>query len=85
MRAYLALVLLALAGSARSAYRLQERFAWRSMDYAYPDDFSRQQALLSRQFVPENNLPVGIEVWGNKLFVSVPRWREGENFNLFCQ
>ncbi|XP_049808262.1 protein yellow-like [Schistocerca nitens] len=57
--------------------KLVERFAWRQLDFAYPDAQSRQNALRTGDFIPENNLPVGIEVWGDKLFVTVPRWRQG--------
>lgn len=57
---------------------LLERFAWKKMDFAYPDERSRQLAIETGEYVPENSLPVGIEVWRNKLFVTVPRWRDGE-------
>jgi len=60
------------------ASKLTERFNWRSLDYAFPDEKTRQIALQTGGFVPENNLPVGIEVWGDKLFVTVPRWRNGK-------
>lgn len=73
----IALVFMASFDGTQSASKLRERFSWRSVDYAYPDDFTRQQAMLAGAFIPENNLPVGIEVWGNKIFVSVPRWRDG--------
>uniref|UniRef100_A0A6M2DZL1 Protein yellow n=1 Tax=Xenopsylla cheopis TaxID=163159 RepID=A0A6M2DZL1_XENCH len=56
---------------------LRERFSWRSLDFAYPGNEERQRALRSGQFIPENALPVGIETWGDKMFVTVPRWREG--------
>lgn len=57
---------------------LWERFTWRTMDFAYPDQRSRQLAIASGEYVPENSLPVGIEIWKNKLFITVPRWRNGE-------
>jgi len=56
---------------------LTQRFAWRAMDYAFPSEAARMQAILTGTYVPENNLPVGIEIWRNKLFVSVPRWSSG--------
>lgn len=30
-----------------------------------------------RNFIPQNNLPLGIEVWRDRLFVSMPRWKQG--------
>ncbi|XP_070151673.1 yellow-y [Polyergus mexicanus] len=56
---------------------LWERFTWKTMDFAYPDRRSRNLAIASGEYVPENSLPVGIEIWRNKLFVTVPRWRDG--------
>ncbi|XP_066995354.2 protein yellow [Anabrus simplex] len=63
--------------SVESAQKLLERFNWRAMDFAYPDEGSRLRAMRTGEFIPENNLPVGIEIWGDKLFISVPRWRQG--------
>ncbi|XP_043267831.1 protein yellow-like [Venturia canescens] len=54
-----------------------ERFSWRVLDWAYPDEASRQAAIESGDFVPENSIPVGLEVWRNKLFIGVPRWNNG--------
>ncbi|XP_014208506.1 protein yellow-like [Copidosoma floridanum] len=56
---------------------LLERFAWRILDWNYPSEISRQQALASGDFQPENALPVGVEIWRDKLFVTVPRWKNG--------
>lgn len=57
---------------------LLEKFTWKKMDFAYPDERSRQLAIARGEYVPENSLPVGIEIWRNKLFVTIPRWRDGE-------
>lgn len=72
------LVLLAVVSSATAAVKLQEMFSWNVMDWNYPDPYSRQQAIQSGALVQENALPVGIERWRNKLFVSVPRWKAGK-------
>jgi hypothetical protein len=58
-------------------------FQWRALDFEYPSEEIRQYAKFTKDFVPENNLPVGIEVWRNKLFVTVPRWEDGEFVYLF--
>lgn len=57
---------------------LLEKFAWKTMDFAYPDESSKQLAMTTGEFIPENSLPVGIEIWKNKLFITIPRWRDGE-------
>ncbi|XP_043267940.1 protein yellow-like [Venturia canescens] len=56
---------------------LLERFAWKDLDWAYPDEGSRQAAIENNDFIPESALPIGIEVWRNKLFIGVPRWTDG--------
>lgn len=50
------------------------------MDYTFSSDEHKSYALERGEFVPENNLPVGIEVYKNKLFVTVPRWNNGKGF-----
>lgn len=56
---------------------LVERFAWKSMDFEFGEEWVKEAARSQKVFVPENNLPVGIEPWQEKLFITVPRWREG--------
>ncbi|XP_017784644.1 PREDICTED: protein yellow [Nicrophorus vespilloides] len=60
-----------------ATFKMQEVFRWKQMDYAFADEGKRNEALFNKRFIPENNLPVGIEIWNDKLFVSVPRWRAG--------
>lgn len=57
--------------------KLQEVFNWRQLDFQFPSIQMKQRALADGTYVPTNALPVGIEHWGNKLFVSVPRWKDG--------
>jgi hypothetical protein len=57
--------------------KLEEVFHWNLVDFDYPDDISRNESIESKQFIPENNLPLGLEVWKDKLFVTVPRWKSG--------
>lgn len=74
------LLLLALITLTSGAVKLQERFNWRQLDWVFPNPQIRERAIASGDFIPTNGLPVGIERWQNKLFVSVPRWRNGEYF-----
>lgn len=59
---------------------LLERFSWKQLDWQYPDEITRNEALASGEYQPQNGLPVGIEIWKNKLFVTVPRWKVGQFF-----
>lgn len=33
--------------------------------------------LVHRDFIPQNNLPLGIAIWRDRLFVTMPRWKDG--------
>jgi hypothetical protein len=72
-----AFALVLLAGCASSTVKLQERYNWRQLDWVFPNQQTRDRAIASGDFIPTNGLPVGIERWQNKLFVTVPRWRNG--------
>jgi hypothetical protein len=56
---------------------LEVIFEWKELDFAYPNSRARQEAVESQSFIPSNNVPVGLEVWNNKLFITVPRWKRG--------
>jgi hypothetical protein len=57
-------------------------FEWKELDFAYPNSSARQAAVKSRSFIPSHNVPVGLEVWKNKLFITVPRWKPGVSASL---
>ncbi|XP_066145864.1 protein yellow-like [Euwallacea fornicatus] len=57
--------------------KLQKHFEWNILDFQYPDARTKFNSLVTGKLKPENALPVGIEVWKDKVFVTVPRWREG--------
>jgi hypothetical protein len=56
---------------------LKELYWWRTLDYEYDSEATRNRSIEVGEFIPENNVPFGVEVWGNKLFVTVPRRRPG--------
>lgn len=70
-----------MLASSVALQKLAEVYSWSALDYTFSSDEHRTYALERGEFVPENNLPVGIEVHKNKLFVTVPRWKNG---NLRC-
>lgn len=57
--------------------RLSIAYEWSQIDFAYPSDADRQAAIASGAFVPANVLPVGLEAYDGRLFVTLPRWRSG--------
>lgn len=56
---------------------LQEKFKWKQVEFNWPSQDVRQQWIQDKKYMPENNLPLGLEVWGNKLFLTIPRWKKG--------
>lgn len=67
-----------LFGINEAAFKLEERYSWSQLDFVFPSQAMKDVALASGTYIPTNALPVGIEHWGNKLFVTVPRWRDGK-------
>jgi hypothetical protein len=72
-----AVLLVAFIGISNAQLKLQERYNWRQLDWVFPSLAVRDRLIASGDYVPTNGLPVGIERWQNKLFVTVPRWRNG--------
>lgn len=62
-----------------ATHRLHERFVWSVIDYAFISEEEKSQAVATGRYIAANNMPLGIEVWKDKLFVSVPRWKPGSN------
>lgn len=52
-------------------------FEWRTIDFAYATPEQRAAAVRSGAFVPENNLPLGVDRWQDRVFVTLPRWKDG--------
>ncbi|XP_068153096.1 dopaminechrome tautomerase [Drosophila tropicalis] len=50
---------------------------WKYLDFEYPTFVRRQRAISNGEFVPKNNLPLGIDMYRNRLFITTPRWRDG--------
>lgn len=69
-------------GFANCAFKLQEKYSWTELDFQFPSPAAKRQAIASGDYIPRNALPVGVEHFRNKVFVTVPRWRDGE-FDFF--
>ncbi|XP_050293188.1 protein yellow-like [Anthonomus grandis grandis] len=68
------LVIWTLSFATSECSKLQKYFEWNILDFEYPtklNDMARGRIKL------ENALPVGIEFWHDKMFITVPRWKEG--------
>ncbi|KAI8115218.1 Protein yellow [Lucilia cuprina] len=57
--------------------KLEEKFHWKQLVFDWPSEEAEKAAIKSGEYVVENNLPLGLERWHNKLFITVPRWKAG--------
>lgn len=60
--------------SGTSTNNLREVHKWKLVDYAWPDNATRQ---LFPHYIQKNHIPLGIEVAGDKIFITIPRWIPG--------
>jgi hypothetical protein len=72
MKLILIVVLAALA-SRGEAKKLEEKYSWKELDFAWPSEEVKQEALKSGRYIESHNLPLGLEVWKDKMFITVPR------------
>jgi len=56
---------------------LRVAYQWKQIDFEYPNIDERQAAILNSTFISENVIPIGLEVYKNRLFVTLPRWKKG--------
>ena len=80
MKVKILLVLLTLWCSVYSK-KLEEKYAWKHLNFAWPTEQAMLNAIKSGKYIIENNLPLGLDLWKNKLFVTVPRF-ETFSYNL---
>ena len=66
-----------MLGQVVSNDNLRVAFQWKQIDFEFSDADARKQAIESKEFIPENVIPVGLEVYKNRLFITLPRWKTG--------
>nr|BDD85307.1 yellow-x2 protein [Ischnura senegalensis] len=57
--------------------QLEEVYAWKALDYAWPSQASKDRAIARGDYIPKNNAMVGVKIWGDRAYVAVPRWLPG--------
>ncbi|XP_014473983.1 PREDICTED: protein yellow-like [Dinoponera quadriceps] len=60
-------------------------YSWKQVEYELPNDTIRNKLIASGDYVPQNNIPLGLAIWRDKMFVTVTRWKKGvlANVNSF--
>lgn len=56
---------------------LRVAYQWKMLDFVYPSEIARLEAMQSRKFFPEHNVPTGLEVFEDRLFLAIPRMKRG--------
>ncbi|CAG9865465.1 unnamed protein product [Phyllotreta striolata] len=52
-------------------------FKWKQIDFHFPSTQAKLDATTSKNFIPEHNVPLGLEVHGDRIFITLPRWKQG--------
>ncbi|EDV33694.2 uncharacterized protein Dana_GF20006 [Drosophila ananassae] len=65
------------AQSSASESQLEIVNEWKYLDFVYPTFVDRQKAIQNGDFIPKNNVPLGIDYFPNRLFITTPRWKNG--------
>lgn len=56
------------------AKKLEEKYSWKELEFAWPSEEVKQEAIKSGKYIESHNLPLGLEVWNDKVFITVPRY-----------
>lgn len=56
---------------------LNVAYQWQQMDFEFDSNEQRENAIRSNEFIKENVIPVGLEVYKDRLFITLPRWKNG--------
>ena len=75
------LLLIAFACLANS-HEFETVYTWDVVDFNFPNQSYRDELCSSGNYIPENNMPLGLHVWEDKVFITVPRWKNGVVSNL---
>ena len=52
-------------------------YSWKQVDFQFPSEQNREELIASKEFIPSNNVIAGIKVYGENVFLTVPRWKSG--------
>lgn len=59
------------------ANKLQTIYQWQEIDFKYNNADDRQNAINNNAFIPQNVIPVAMEIAENRLFLTLPRLKPG--------
>nr|QHN70685.1 yellow-h3 [Limenitis arthemis astyanax] len=56
---------------------LETLYRWKQIDFDFPTPQHRNMAIQNGEFNQINVIPLGVERWKNRAFISTPRWKKG--------
>lgn len=70
-------IFLLLVAAATCHESFQVIFQWNTINVVWPSDEERQHAIDHDEYIPANNFIAGIKFWKGKMYLTVPRWKDG--------
>lgn len=52
-------------------------YSWKQVEFKFPNRTIRNEYIASGDYIPNNNMPLGLAIWHEKMFVTIPRWKSG--------
>ncbi|XP_018320378.1 protein yellow-like [Agrilus planipennis] len=57
-------------------------YRWKQIDFLFPSEQEKYDAISSGKFIQENVLPLGVETYKDRIFVTCPKWKTGIPYTL---
>lgn len=73
----LTVLLLGLVSIASAVDQFHETFQWKTIDIIWPSEEIRTRVYDRNEFIPANNAIAGVKFWKGKMYLTIPRWKEG--------
>nr|XP_026495869.1 protein yellow-like [Vanessa tameamea] len=79
LKATFLIVVLAICGTSSHVQKksIGTLYRWKQIDFDFPTPQHRELAIQNGQFNQINVIPLGVERWKNRVFISTPRWKKG--------
>jgi len=63
--------------AAATGYTFDVAYSWKQVEFKFPNDSIRRELIASGEYIPENNMPLGLAIWRERMFITIPRWKKG--------
>lgn len=70
-------VFLFLVQLVHGGQKLDVKIKWKTIDFNFTDENARAAAKNTLQYIPENVIPVGMDVYKDRIFLTFPRLKRG--------